>query len=232
MAPPAHEQRTSALRVISSCPVLSRAGREALGPLASRCEPVRVAARRWLFEPGRATAAFLVSGGACALHATADRRSAVLGIAGPGELVGEEAIALGRHRRAALALGDVDALRIPLAVLSRLCAENPRVAMALAELVERRRAWLERRLTSLVEDEVADRVRGLLGELAARFGEPHPRGVRIVLRITHADIAAAVGATRETVTGALAALRAAGKLLTEGRRLIVPRREMAAASAD
>lgn len=60
------------------------------------------------------------------------------------------------------------------------------------------------------------RVLGILSLLAEQFGAPHPDGILIDLRLTHAQLAAAVGATRTTITRVLGELRAAGKLGSQG----------------
>lgn len=60
------------------------------------------------------------------------------------------------------------------------------------------------------------RVLGILSLLAEEFGKPHPEGTRIELRLTHAQLASAVGATRTTITRVLGELRNRGKLQLEG----------------
>ena len=60
------------------------------------------------------------------------------------------------------------------------------------------------------------RVLGLLSLLAEQFGRPHPQGTLIDVRITHAQLAAAAGATRTTITRTLGDLRTRGLLATVG----------------
>lgn len=60
------------------------------------------------------------------------------------------------------------------------------------------------------------RVLGILSLLAEEFGKPHPEGTRIELRLTHAQLASAVGATRTSITRVLGELRNRGKLQLEG----------------
>lgn len=57
------------------------------------------------------------------------------------------------------------------------------------------------------------RVLGLLALLAEQFGEPHPQGLLLNARLTHALLASAVGATRTTITRTLGNLRARDLLL-------------------
>ncbi len=60
------------------------------------------------------------------------------------------------------------------------------------------------------------RVIGILGLLGEQFGRPQDDGLLIDVRITHAQLATAVGATRTTVTRILGELRARKLLTTVG----------------
>jgi hypothetical protein len=51
------------------------------------------------------------------------------------------------------------------------------------------------------------RILGLLNLLAEQFGRRHADGMLVDVRLTHAQIAAAIGATRSTVTRLLSDLR-------------------------
>lgn len=60
------------------------------------------------------------------------------------------------------------------------------------------------------------RLLGIIELLAEQFGSPHDEGVLVDVRITHAQLAAAIGATRTTVTRLLGDLRARGLLTVIG----------------
>ena len=70
------------------------------------------------------------------------------------------------------------------------------------------------------------RLLGVLALLAAQFGEACSEGTLIDVRITHAQLAAAIGATRATVTRLLGPLRRNGLVLTvqsaAGERFCLP----------
>lgn len=55
---------------------------------------------------------------------------------------------------------------------------------------------------------------GILGLLAEQFGSPCEQGILINVRITHSNLAVAVGATRTTITRVLGELRVSGKLIS------------------
>jgi CRP-like cAMP-binding protein len=61
------------------------------------------------------------------------------------------------------------------------------------------------------------RIISVLTMLAEQFGVLHAHGLLIDVRITHAQLATAVGATRSTVTRLLSDLRTRGNLTTVGR---------------
>jgi CRP-like cAMP-binding protein len=56
------------------------------------------------------------------------------------------------------------------------------------------------------------RIMGLLSLLADQFGQPHEQGTLINTRITHVQLASAVGTTRSTITRTLGDLKARGLL--------------------
>lgn len=73
------------------------------------------------------------------------------------------------------------------------------------------------------------RVLGILSLLAEQFGQECPNGEMITVRITHTQLASAVGATRATITRTLGDLRTQGRLLIQdtqgGERFCLPRWE-------
>jgi len=58
------------------------------------------------------------------------------------------------------------------------------------------------------------RVLGLLGLLSEQFGINSKQGVLIDVRMTHGQLAAAVGATRTSITRVLSEMRAQGRVST------------------
>jgi CRP-like cAMP-binding protein len=85
---------------------------------------------------------------------------------------------------------------------------------------------LSRRLCekcALLAQPIRVRVLQELRVLARDFGRPHPAGVCIELPLSHADLAALVGAARANVTRAMGALRAAGLLAATSGRIVLAR---------
>jgi CRP/FNR family transcriptional regulator, cyclic AMP receptor protein len=167
--------------------------------------------------------AALFSGIVMASRFTADGREVVLGIQGPGTLVGDVEAADGRPRHAtARALAPVTALVIPRADFAGfLRAHHGAACLLLRELCERLRDADDKRAEYGTCDAVR-RVAHRLAELAARFGEPVDGGVRISVAITQDELASWAGASREAASKALRTLRLRGWIET-GRRSVLIR---------
>ena len=73
------------------------------------------------------------------------------------------------------------------------------------------------------------RILGILSLLAEQFGEPNEKGELINVRLTHNQLASAVGATRATITRTLSDLKIQGRVLSittpDGERLCLPKWE-------
>ncbi len=68
---------------------------------------------------------------------------------------------------------------------------------------------------------VEDRLRELLLLLKQEMGQPVPEGTRIVIRLTHQNIASAMGATRVTVTRLLGEFQRQGYITLDSDRHII-----------
>lgn len=77
------------------------------------------------------------------------------------------------------------------------------------------------RYTNFLSLGLKERLASALRELAGRFGVQDSRGTIITLRLTHADLAELVGASRQRITEQLSEFERAGIIARDGRRLIV-----------
>lgn len=81
----------------------------------------------------------------------------------------------------------------------------------------RRRLYLTEAWASVqARPYLEDRLSGILHLLAEQFGQPHPDGTLITLRLTHHLLASAIGANRTTVTRILSNFKRTGRLKTTG----------------
>ncbi len=132
-------------------------------------------------------------------------RELILALLGPGEIVGELALA-DRSGRSA----DVTALErstlvwIDRGSFAQLRRDIPAITENLLRLLARRLRLANAQLQAMATLDVHGRVARQLLALADALGEELPEGgVRIPLRITQSDLAALVGATRVRVNEVL-----------------------------
>jgi CRP/FNR family transcriptional regulator, cyclic AMP receptor protein len=165
----------------------------------------------------------LVLGGRVKLIAYgADRREVVLGLRGPGELIGEMA-ALGSQRRSAdaIAVDDVEIGLLAAEELRGFLRAHPDAAFVLIRMLVSRLGEATRDVVDLATRDSVGRVAKRLVELAAEHGSPVGGGTRIELSLTQDELARWTGATRETVSRALRLLRQLGWVSTDHRSITV-----------
>jgi CRP/FNR family cyclic AMP-dependent transcriptional regulator len=153
----------------------------------------------------------------------ADRREVVLGLRGPGELIGEMA-ALGSQRRSADAIAvddDVEIGRLAAEKLREFLRAHPDAAFVLIRMLVARLGEATRDVVDLATRDSVGRVAKRLVELAAEHGSPVGGGTRIELSLTQDELARWTGATRETVSRALRLLRQLGWVSTDHRSITV-----------
>ena len=115
-----------------------------------------------------------------------------------------------------------DLLMLDREEFTRAVEMSPKIAFAvMASLAERLRSMGDH-LEARQGQDVLGRVAGALEELARSQGVAQASGaIRIEARVTHQELADQVGATRESVSRALAQLRQARALKMDARTFIV-----------
>jgi CRP-like cAMP-binding protein len=153
---------------------------------------------------------------------TSAGKDAMLGIRGPGDLLGEVSAIDGRVRSAgAIALEACEAIAVPGSVFRSVLAAHPAAAIRVLEMLcERLRDADAKRSEHVALDTLA-RVVGRLVELADRFGQQTESGTVIDVALTQEDLAGWAGASREAVAKALQTLRDLGLVRTDRRRVVV-----------
>ncbi|MHB8573048.1 MAG: Crp/Fnr family transcriptional regulator [Candidatus Dormibacteria bacterium] len=170
-------------------------------------------------EGDRADRVLMVASGRVRIcHNTDDGREVMLAVAGPGEVIGEMSVIDGEPRSAsAVAMEPVQALVIPAARFVSHLEARPQLTLSLLRAMVRRLRATSARQVELVARDTVGRVALRLVE-AAQQGRPVAGGIGV--SVSHQELADWVGASREGVTKALAALRSAG-LVKTGRREVV-----------
>jgi CRP/FNR family cyclic AMP-dependent transcriptional regulator len=153
---------------------------------------------------------------------TADGKEAILALIEPGELFGELAI-FDRSERDehAEAVTDSTIVLLPGAEVERLMAESPELALGITKFIGFRRKRIERRLKNLLFRSIRERLVYLLLDLAEQYGRVSNEGVVLGLALSHQDLAAIIGLTRETVTVYLGELRAEGLVKISRQKVII-----------
>src|SRR5690606_571972 len=123
---------------------------------------------------------------------------------GRGALLGEaSALAPGRLTTWAEAHQDCTLYATPAVELERLLDREPSVARRIAALLVERQQRLEARLGLLATRSARRRLARALLDLAGDFGVRDSRGIIVNLRLTHREIGALLGTSRETASLAL-----------------------------
>jgi CRP-like cAMP-binding protein len=186
--------------------------------------------RRWsmgevLFRQGDTGAsALLIVKGLVKVHKRGrDGDELILSLCGPGDLLGEVIVVEGATRTAdGVALEDVEAIVVAVAELRALLARQPRLALALLEVVCRRLRLADERRLEFAAAESLPRVTSRLLELVERFGVTCEDGTIVVqMPISQEELASWAAASRESTARALRTLRELGLIETRRKRLVV-----------
>jgi CRP-like cAMP-binding protein len=139
----------------------------------------------------------------------------LLGLAGPSEPFGDPLSGVEAHE--AITLCECDLLCLPCSEIR----EDPALAVAMLQAVAVRHRQSQALLALMGLRRVEERVRGFLELLAHEYGQPCEQGLRLNLRLTHQEVASAVGTTRVTVTRVIGLLRQEGWLQLDAQRHLV-----------
>jgi CRP-like cAMP-binding protein len=140
----------------------------------------------------------------------------LLGLAGPNEPFGDPLAGVDAYE--ARTISDTDLLCLSCSEIR----ETPNLAVAMLQAVSLRHRQSQALLALMGLRRVEERVRGLLELLATDYGQPCEDGLRLNLRLTHQELASAIGTTRVTVTRVIGTLKEEGWLrLDPQRRLVV-----------
>jgi CRP-like cAMP-binding protein len=117
----------------------------------------------------------------------------------------------------AMALTDVDLMRLRLVEVE----QSPMLAQGIFRHLARRLQQTEAVLAMVGYRRVEERLRHLLMLLKQEVGQPTANGTRLTVRLTHQQLANAIGTTRVTVTRLLSQLQEEGWLVIDSSRHIV-----------
>jgi CRP/FNR family transcriptional regulator len=155
---------------------------------------------------------------------TADGKEITVAILGPGDIFGEEALFSDADRTTvATAMDDTLVCISSADDLFAILSESPSVALNVAKMLSDRLVDVSAQVEDVAYSRVADRLLHLFQRLVPDHGVDVADGVRFDVALTHADLAALIGSTRETVTSELSALAKSGRIRVEGRTITLLR---------
>jgi CRP/FNR family transcriptional regulator, cyclic AMP receptor protein len=164
-------------------------------------------------QPGEAV--YVILSGSAKVHVIRpDGAEVILAVLGPGEVVGEMSLADSLGRSADVTTLEVSTfLWMHQTTFRSSVAESAVLARNLEEIFSRRLRITNARLLSIAALDVSGRVASQLLALAREYGEEAlDEGVQIPIRLTQADLAALVGASRVRVNQALGFFRKRGAI--------------------
>ncbi|MGH3981146.1 MAG: Crp/Fnr family transcriptional regulator [Pseudonocardiaceae bacterium] len=176
--------------------------RREMAALGARAPMQTVATGQVVYNPLQPTSVLvIIKRGLIRLYRiTADGRNVTTAVLGPGTVFGDMDL-LGLRMRAtwAEALEPSDLCLMSRTDVQELLFTDPRIVLRVAEQLSTRIADLEQRLTDLTCKDLVERLAATLCQLARHIpAEP--------IRLTHQQLAALIGATRERTTTALGEL--------------------------
>lgn len=221
--PPSAHPR-SIVMFLRQLPAFERAGDDALMALAERMELRRLERGATLWSAADpANEVYWVRSGVVWVHqGRSVGREVSIGYFGRGALLGLHPGGTSAARvDDAEVHEDVAILVVRRPIFDQWLASWPTMVPGVLATISELTARMQARLALIGLHGAKARLAGLLLELTKAFGVRDSRGMIIDLRLTHRELAALIGATRETVSVAIVELRNAGLLRTEQRRVIV-----------
>jgi len=146
------------------------------------------------------------------------REVTVGSIRNPGEMMGlAETLYHGKRTCFAGAISDVTLVVLTKRDFLDILTEEHHLSLKVAKLLAARMREAEAMVHELVCWQVPRRLALLLLKISERCGIPESDGVTIKLRLTHEDIAAMIGTTRQTVTSLLNTFKREKSIEFQGR---------------
>jgi CRP/FNR family cyclic AMP-dependent transcriptional regulator len=173
-------------------------------------------------EGDRAERVFLIERGRVLISCSAPGgQEAVLGLRGPGDVLGELSVFDGEPRSAtALTLEEVAAVVAPASAVTR-ALQDVDTAHEMIRILASRLREADRRRLEFASLDTLGRVAWRLVELSERFGRKTAEGIAVELPISQDQLASWCGASRESTVKALATLRSIGCITTSRKHVLI-----------
>ena len=152
-----------------------------------------------------------------------DGTELTLDIRKAGDFVGENMFSEeGHYPVGAYCLEDTLTCGFSRSQFEQMVLKHPKVGLQIIKNLSERINWLTSRVGSLAVTNIEDRLYRVLTSVAKEHGIVSPQGTVIQFPLTHEDLSFLTGAHRVSITRAMKALKRAGKIIHEDRKLILP----------
>lgn len=194
---------------------------ERLNRIAERRELARGQAVFRQGEPGASM--YVILSGKVRMTRPADPgKENILTLLGPGDLFGELTLFDPAPRKAtATATTDVSLAVFTASAMKAWLSTEPEAAWHFIHLLASRLRRTNDALENLLFGDVPRRVTRTLVDMAGRFGDPVPDGIRVHHDLTQEQLAQHVGASRESVNKALSDLASRGVIRLEPKSVVI-----------
>jgi len=147
----------------------------------------------------------------------------ILTILGPGEIIGELSFIDGKPRSATVqTIEDTEVYTLRRKDFLNLMRDRFEVVQHVLEILAQRLRSTDAQLAECHFLDVTSRLAKKIWDMGRHFGVEETDGIRIVVRVTQKDLAAMVGATRESINRQLKRLRDRGLIeMSEGHLKIL-----------
>jgi CRP-like cAMP-binding protein len=219
-------QTEFAAEALGHCRLFAGMGQESLHAIARNLRARRFRRGEVLFHEGDpGDALFVVTSGAVKVVVPSEEgEEAILVTLRRGDFLGELALLDGAPRSAsAIALEPTEALTLPREQFRDLVASEPAIRDALLAALSGELRRLTTHVAELHFLDLTGRLAARLARLAEEHGERLADGaVRLDAPLTQSDLAAMIGATRQSVNKLLGEFEAEGLLKIERDSIVVP----------
>ena len=121
----------------------------------------------------------------------------------------------------AVAFTRVEIESIPATSVRNAIGDDASIGLTLLQLLSSRILQTETMIAILANREMLSKLIGFLLVLSTEFGVPRETGVTINLRLSHQEIAEAIGSTRVTITRLLGELKSSGLLSIHKKKITI-----------
>jgi len=213
-------------RLLAQVPLFAELPPDRLRELAQMCRRRTYQRGETIFHKGDpGTGLYVLTDGQVKILLPSEiGEEALLAVLEPGDFFGELALFDGQPRSATVvAVTRAETLLLPRDDFLGFVTRNAEVAIALFGVLSRRLRATDELIEDAVFLDVPGRLAKRLLDLAARHGRQTEQGIEIDLKLTQQDLAAMVGATRESVNKHLGWMRDHGLIQLDRQRIVVLR---------